>query len=337
MGRLPAEPPRRGGGTGTVEIREWLRSMGERVRLLVVIPLAAALIAALIGFIAPTKYKATTTVILPGVSQNAPLTSQTAQRVADFSAAVKSEGVLDAVSAELAIPRGDLDAVSVTRSGSSGVLAVAYTGTNPDEVGTIAEEVARQALRAQSQVNRDAADAAVQGAQKLFDAAEKTYQDATLEAGFEYSDELLVELSRRYNDAIDALNKATAGGDRTQIAETQAAVDQKAARLTAAQGLQSLYNARASASSLLDTAKARLADADGQLILAQTLTMPTTRALPQSKLRAVAQRVIFAAAFGFLSAVGLLILLQLLQVRSNPTLSAQEAPTLLPRRRAAPD
>ena len=323
-------------GEVAVEIRDWLRASGDRVRLLVVIPLAAALIAALIGTISPARYRATATVILPGISSTGPLTSVTAQRVADFSAAVRSDGALDEVASQLEIDRSTLDTITVTRSGSSGVLAVSFVGTDPERCAEIAEAAARLALRLQAQVNKDAAAAAAEAAGQLYAQEDEAYQQAELKAGFLYSDAVLAEFSRRYNDAVDALNAAKASGSQTAIAQAQAVVDQRGAKLTDAQGLQTLSSARLSALSVLSNAKARLAAAEGDLISAQTLTIPTTRAIPLSKSRFVIQRVVLSALFGLALAVALLVLLQLLQVRqAGGPAGVARRPAVLGERRGA--
>lgn len=321
-----------------MEIREWLRSMGDRVRLLVIIPLAAALIAALITMIAPTRYRASTTVILPGASPTSvSLTSVTAQRVADFTALVKSDGVLDKVASDLDVPRGYLDSVGVTRSGSSGVLSVSAQSTDPAQAQAIAEAVSREALRAQAQVNHDAAEARYEATQQLADDTNQTYLDAVAAADVGlYSPELLVEKGRRYNDAVDALNKAKADGDQAGIDAAQTLVDVRGELLTAVQQLKSVFDANASAQLLAQTAQQDLAQADGQLLTATSVTMPTTQAQVVDKWRALAQNVVFAAVFGFILAVGLLLLLQLIQLRSTTATATQDGPTLLPRR-VAPD
>jgi capsular polysaccharide biosynthesis protein len=317
-----------------VEIREWLRSMGDRVRLLVIIPLAAALIAALITMIAPTRYRASTTVILPGASPTSvSLTSVTAQRVADFTALVKSDGVLDKVASDLDVPRGDLGSVGVTRSGSSGVLSVSAQSTDPAQAQAIAEAVSREALRAQAQVNHDAAEARYEATRQLADDTNQTYLDAVAAADVGlYSPELLVEKGRRYNDAVDGLNAAKADGDQAGIDAAQTLVDARGELLTAVQQLKSVFDANASAQLLAQTAQQDLAQADGQLLTATSVTMPTTQAQVVDKWRALAQNVVFAAVFGFILAVGLLLLLQLVRLRSTTATATQDGPTLLPRR-----
>lgn len=315
-----------------VEIRDWLRSVGDRARLLVVVPLAAALIALLIAVIAPARYQATSTVILPDVSTTGPLASITAQRVADLMGAAKSEGVLDAVSAETGVPHASLGALSVSRSGTAGVMSIGFVWTDPAKARAVTEATARGALRALAQVNQDQAKAEVEATQALYDEAASAFTDAENKTGLVYSDRLLTQLQKRFTDARDRLNAATAAGDAKAIRVAQAAVDSLTARLLDAQQLQSLSAERQSALVSLFSARSRQASAEGDMIAAGTLTIATTRAAQLSKFRFVAQRVVLAGAFGFILAIGLLILLQLLRVRG----AAESGETVLvvPRLRA---
>lgn len=321
-----------------MEIRDWLRALGDRVRVLVIIPLAAALIALLVGLIAPTRYHSTATVVLPEVNAVGPITVAVTQRVADFGAAVKSEAVKEVVAAETGVPVSELDEVTVERSGQSGVLEVGFTGTDPQKVAPVAEAMSRAALRIAAQANLDRAKAQSSAAQDLFDEANDAYLTNAEGTGALYSDDLLETISKQYNDAVDDLNNATSVGDPAKIAAAQAAVDRKFARLNEVQAAQTLYLRRQAATTVLIQANSDVVDAEGDLITADTLAISTTQATAQSKLKDVAQRVIFAAVFGFVLAAGLLVLLVLVEGRGATGEAATEsepAAAMFPRRRAA--
>lgn len=321
-----------------MEIRDWLRVLGDRVRLLVIIPLAAALIAMLVGLIAPPRYHSTATVFLPEVNEVGPITIAVTQHVADFSAAVKSESVKEVVAAETGVPASELDEVTVERGGQSGVVEVGFTGTDSQKVPPVAEAMSRAALRITAQANLDRANAQSGAAQDLFDEANDAYLTNAEGTGALYSDDLLETISKQYNDAVDDLNNATSDGDPAKIADAQAAVDRKFARLSEVQAAQTLYLRRQAATTVLIQANSDVVDAEGDLITADTLAISTTQATAQSKLKDVAQRVIFAAVFGFVLAAGLLVLLVLIQGRGATGDAATEnepAPAIFPRRRAA--
>ena len=94
-----------------MEIREWVRSLGDRARLLVIIPLAAGSLAALVTLIGPASFQASATVILPQDSAGGSLTGCRTAR-GGLHGAVRSDGVLDAVSQQTGSP-----AVTSTRCG----------------------------------------------------------------------------------------------------------------------------------------------------------------------------------------------------------------------------
>ena len=79
--------------------------------------------------------------------------------------------------------------------------------------------------------------------------------------------------------------------------------------------LESLFQARGSAQQVLFGSQAVLAEAQGALSSAETLSIPVSRPLPVSKLQEAARRFVFVAAIGFLLALGLVLLLQLMDRR----------------------
>jgi subunit length determinant Wzz-like protein len=323
-----------------VEIRDWLRALGDRVRLLVIVPLAAALIALLIGLVSPSQYRSTATVTLSGESgDGGPVTLVTTQRVADFSAAVTSQAVLSRTSAETGVPAGQLADAEVKRIAQSGIVEVAFTGTDESMVKPATTDLARNAFRLLAQADLDAATAKAQAAQDLVTNVENELTAAQNQSGLTYSDDLVDQASRRYTDALDAYNKALADGVQSEIDARKEILDQKAARLSDARSLQLLNSRRVAATTVLIQANSDVAAADGARISADTFTIPTTQATPLGKLKDVAQKVIFAGVFGFVLAAGLLVLLVLIQGRADEGSDDDEepraTPSIFPGRRAA--
>lgn len=334
---VTAAAPRPGSEDGTrMEIRDWLRTLGDRVRLLVIIPLAAALIALLIGVIAPTSYRSVATVPLACAgSDGGPITLVCTQQAADFSAAVESEAVREDVSRETGVPLGDLGTVEVRRSGQSSIIAVTYTGTDEAKARAAAESFSQHAFRLLGLADLDAAEAKVEAANTLMDTAERALQEAEAEAGLVYSEELVGNYAARYSAWLDELNAAETEAERQRA---QLKVDQVGAKLALAQGLELLNSRRAAALTVLIGASSDVAKARGALIAAEQ-PIATTEPRAQSKPQAVAQQVIFAAVFGFVLAVGLLVLLVLLQSGRNLMGSVghqdDDKPAEFPRRSAA--
>jgi hypothetical protein len=313
-----------------MEIRDWLRASGDRVRLLVVIPLAAALIALLIGIIAPTKYHSTATVFLPGVNTDGPSTTETAQRVANFIAALKSPAVREAIASETGADPSSLDGVTAERTGQSGVVLVGFAGAEPDVVPTVAEAFVRGALRIEAQSNLDRAKAQVEAYQRLLDDADSDYQRFIQDEIF-YTDELLTTLSERYTRETDLLNGLLASGaPQSEIDEQQADVDQLRDRIASLQEARDAFNRKRSAEFLLTDALDQSVEAEGDLAAAETLQIPTTQATARSKLTDVAQKVLFAGVFAFLLAAGLLVLLVLLEGRRPGAGGSAEEPAPAP-------
>ena len=298
-----------------MEIREWIRSLGDRARLLVIIPLAAGSFAALVTLVGPASFQASATVILPQDSSGASLTGSAAQRVADFTGAVRSDGVLDAVSQQTEVPRGDLGSVSVTRSGSSSVLVVGFTGSNGDDTGRVAETAARAALTAIAQARVDAAQAELGAAQDQVDAADQAFQDAQDEIGIPYSGASLESLAGRALRLRDEQNEAAARNDIAEVNRLANRIESQQAVIDDLRALESLFQARGSAQQVLFGAQAVLAEAQGALSSAETLSIPVSRPQPVSKLQEAARRFVFVAAIGFLLALGLVLLLQLMDRR----------------------
>jgi capsular polysaccharide biosynthesis protein len=312
-----------------VELKEWLRSLGDRARLLVIIPLVAGSVAALITLVGPSSYESSATVIVAEDPASGPITAVMAQRVADFTAAVRSDGVLDAVSRDTGVARGDVGNVTVSRSGSSGVVTITYSGTRSEEVGLVAEAIARQGLRAVAQARVDAANGEVTAARELYQAASEALVEAEAELGTSYSPRALERLQ---NQAI-RLTQAAAAADSP--ADQEAALErlqQKNNRIEEMRQLDALARARDAQLVTMFAAQDRLSRANGALGAAENMDMSVTRATRTSKLQEAARRFLFVAVIGFVLALGLVILLQLMDRRRE---AAERGTETGPRRRPA--
>ena len=323
-----------------MEIKDWLRSLGDRARLLVVIPLAAALVALLIGVVSPAIYRASATLVLPGINPEGPVTPAVTQAAANFTAAVQSDAVRDAVSAESGVPASELSAVTVSRSGQSNVLNVGFTGTDPEQVPLVVAALTREALRTQAEAELNLAVAQADAARQLFGERDQAYIDFGTETGAYYTDVALEKASKRVIEARDKLNGAVADGDAGAIQLAQDEFDLRTARLTEMQTSQTLFQQREGAFGLLLQAEQDVNRAEGDLTAAEELNLPVTRATALNKITSVAQKVVFAATFGLVLAVGLLVLLALLQGGRNLMTVGEQgteaaSPAELSRRRAA--
>jgi capsular polysaccharide biosynthesis protein len=312
-----------------VELKEWLRSLGDRAKLLVIIPLVAGSIAALITLVGPSTYESSATVIVAEDPASGPITAVMAQRVADFTAAVKSEGVLDAVSRDTGVARGEVGNITVSRSGSSGVVTVTYRSTRSEEVGLVADAIARQALRAVAQARVDAATGELEAAQALYDAASNSLVDAENEAGTSYS---LLALERLQRQMIQLTEESLAAEGSQEQGQALQRLEQKAGKVEEMRQLESLSRAKDAQLNVLFAAQDRLSRANGALGAAENMDMSVTRAARSSKLQEAARRFLFVAVIGFFLALGLVVLLQVMDRRRE---AAENEAETGPRRRPA--
>jgi len=298
-----------------VEIREWIRSLGDRARLLVIIPLAAGSIAALITLVGPASYQASATLILPEDAQAGPITAVTAQRVADLTAAVRSEGVLDAVSRDTGVPRGDLDSITVGRSGSSGVIVVGFTSSHAEDVAIVAEAATRKAMATIAQARVDVAQAELDATIAGVDAAYAALIEEQENLGLTYSPDVLLILQRQAERLSNDVNVAIADQDLDAAALATEKLERKQSRINDMLQLQALYQRSQAAQQSVFAQQSVVFDAQGALSAAETLTVEPTRPIRVGKLQEAARRFVFVAAIGFLLALGLVILLQLMDRR----------------------
>lgn len=312
-----------------MEIREWIRSLGDRARLLVVIPLVAGSLAALVTLVGPASFQASATVIMPEDPQAGAITGVTQQRVADFTAAVRSEGVLDKVSRDTEVPRGDLDAITVSRSGSSGVVVVGFSGSDGDRVARVAEAAARTALAAIAQAKVDAAQAELDADEAGVEQANEALSAKQTELGMVYSADALQHLQRQAEGISDSYSAAVSNDDLDLASELIDKLERKQNRINDMLLLESLNQRRLAALQVVFGQQAVLFDATGSLNNATALDIEPTRPVPVSKLQVAARRFVFVAAIGFFLALGLVLLLQLMDRRSA------DADEVGPRRRPA--
>jgi capsular polysaccharide biosynthesis protein len=299
----------------SVEIREWIRSLGDRARLLVIIPLAAGSLAALVTLIGPTSFQASATLILPEASGSGSITGQTAQRVADFSAAVRSDGVLSAVSRSTGVPRGELDTVAISRAGSSGVIVVSYTSSSDDDVSKVADEVTRTTLAVIAQARVDAAQAGLDAAIAGVETADETLIAEQEDLGVTYSPAALEALQRQAQKFSNTADRLASEGQVEEAAAAQRRLDAKQNRINEMLQLRSLFDRVQAANQVVFSEQAVLFDAQGSLQAAETVTIQVSEPQRVGKLQEAARRFVFVAAIGFLLALALVLLLQLMDRR----------------------
>jgi hypothetical protein len=198
-----------------MEIVQYLRSLGRLWRIVIVVPVVAALVAFAAGMANPRVHRGKATIsdlVTAGPSSTA------AQAVADFQALLFSEPVLTEVSDETGLSKSTLKhRLKLVRFGQSSVVAVQGTSPDRDDIEPMVMTAAREALalfNARSNaVARGLAEArrAVDAARKNVVAAEGQLSEFTARTGAVSPVEEFEAELRRVTDLERSLADARAG------------------------------------------------------------------------------------------------------------------------------
>jgi hypothetical protein len=314
-----------------LELSDYLRAMGKRFLILLLVPVIAG--GAAFGLLSrqPTKFQARATVRLPVPGEAA--TSVISQANSDFTEALQSDAVLAKTAEAAHVPRSSVDSgLSVTQSGSSRILQVTYTTDRPETAQNVVATATRAALENlfSPEVARD---------QQLVAVAHQEYDAArgALDAFGAKGDTLPADLYRQKISEVNQLevqlvqSQATNGTvdpfghtvDNTQavkafqaaIARTQAEVN----RLTALVGsVRPLEDRLQAAVSGLSTAQRDLQVAQTELTaLDSPATVATTPAAKIDKAKALIKSLGIVIAVAIVLAVGVIVLLELVRPSSR--------------------
>jgi len=296
-----------------VEIRDWLRAIGSRFALIVVVAGLAAFMAATVALFQPQQYRATATVALPDVPASGPLTAVVGQRVANFQGAVASDGVRDGVATATGVTRGALESLTSRRNGSSNVMEVSFVGVDAEQARAVAEAAVREALRISAQSDVAFAEARLDAEQTLFDESLDAWREKAEEFLTPLTAEYLSVLQGRLIRAEDAYLSAIASGDEQEQADAEAKRANISDRLFRVQEVQRLEAALSTATTGLATARGQLTRTQGQFEAAETLPVLVGEVARLSKLAAIVERGAYAGLFGAALAVGFVVILELLR------------------------
>ena len=302
-----------------MEIRQYVRGLLSRMWIVVLVTFLAA--GAAYAAVRDTKdtYAGTVTVTVPAAQ--AITAGANGQYIANFTAGLNSNSVIDKISKDTGESADALDAgLSTNQLGNSSFISVTYVSTSPDKAEQVAKAAAirtsellaapaiaqQQAIQANAQKALDDATATAQKAQAALDAFTKTHGrvDSDLQAAqSELSNLSVSKLSAQANA------RPTAGFD-TKIAEQEALI----AKL---QPLVSQYDALDRAASTTGVAQqgaaARVVSATGDLAIASSppLLEDPTHVL-QPKKTVVFKTVALAAGLAFVLGFGLILLIEFL-------------------------
>ena len=181
-----------------MEIVDYLRALGWRLLILLVIPLVAVVIGGVILASKPTQYKAVATVRLPvGTGASS---SVITQANSDFSQALRSDAVLTSTSQATGVSKGTIAAgLSVAQSGGSRTVDVTYTADSANTVVPVVKGAAQSALN-------ELLTPAVAIDQHAVDAAQKSYDDARAALNTLGGQDAGVLPDDRYRQVLSELN-----------------------------------------------------------------------------------------------------------------------------------
>jgi hypothetical protein len=296
-----------------VEIREWIRAIGSRLALIAVVAGVAALLAAVLALFQPQQYQATATLALPEVPAVGPLTSQVAQRIANFEGAVTSDGVLDAVAERTGAPRPLLDGISVVRSGSGNVMEVRFVGRDADQSRAVVTAATQEGLLLQAETDKAFAEAEAAASEALYNDAQSRFEEQSQATEIFAPDEVLADLSSDYR-------RADARGDVEDASEIQQ-------QILVAREVQRLRNDADAALDAWTADLAALNRAEGQVRAAEAAQPRVGDVVRLSKLQAMIKQGAYAALFGAALAVGFVIIVELLRSGTGTTRPSLPRPT----------
>jgi hypothetical protein len=299
--------------TTTVEIRDWTRVMGRRLSLLIVIPVTAMVLAGVLAIVQPQTYRATATVVLPTQDTGGPVQSAVSQFVADFEGAITSDGVAQATSEKTGEAKSAISSgITTKREGSSGVIEVTYTGTDPDRTGAVAVAASREALGQIAQIQLDVVGAQYEAAKQAYEDAFTNWQTVAAQTHIVDIDQVRSDFQHRLTVATDALNAASG---TPKEAAAQARVDDISDRYT-----QTIADFER-ADDQLSAARASLFSFQGFLNQSQGIVdqansndqIVASPARATSRIAYIVRRMVFAGAFGLLLAIAFIVLLEFLR------------------------
>jgi hypothetical protein len=158
-----------------MEIRDFVRANRRGLRLLVVLPLIAGVVALVVLWGEPQQHRASVEVVVLPEGNEALSPNAIGQYVANFGEAVYSKPVKDAVVAATGVERDDLNDVETHQIGRSNVIEVSYVGPRLAQVKDVVVASARETILAVAEPKL----AALAAARERHDAVAEEHAAAT--------------------------------------------------------------------------------------------------------------------------------------------------------------
>ena len=320
-----------------MELSDYLRIAKSRLWILILVPLIAGLGAAAFVLSRPQQYSAVAEIAAPAlvgganVNQYSGANGQKAY-VANISAAIQSDAVLDKVAAKTHLSKSRIESgVSAAPIGESTIVDVTYQDTKKANARPVAGAVATTAMQFLFSTQLESAKATVATAQQQLTDAATALDRFTADTGLVVPDkdyetrlQQIANLQEEAAQQAAANNPLGAESIRASIPVLQGELNALAPKV--AQYL-SLVDAKTSAQTRLDQALASLAPVEAESAAAdpgRTIIVGTTKQVPK-----VADAVLAAAAgigAGLFLAAGIVALLEVWRKRKEPQLVVTEPP-----------
>jgi hypothetical protein len=219
-----------------VEILDYLRAIGRRFWVLVLVPATAGLLPVTWFLLRPAQYSARATVIptalVGGGSTNQYRGSEADKQFAsNVTAAAKTRQLIDRAAASTSVPSSRIRAgLTISQVKTSAFVELTYLTSRRAEAVPVVRTVAADTLRFLFQGHADAARAQVDAAQKQIDKADTGMQQLTAVTGGQSPQDAYTNLSKGLaaQQAIAARTR-----DPAAAAQIQRAIEARQAELAA--------------------------------------------------------------------------------------------------------
>ena len=309
-----------------METVDYLRVARERLRILIGLPVLAAVVATAVVLLTPQKYAVTAYVAAPALvggvaAQQFSGTQAANQFVAAFAAAATSPKVVAQVAGDTGAKPEDLrDGVEVKQVGASSQLTLTYTSGDRDTVRPVATAMTGRALTFLFASQVDVATQQVAAAEADVTAATRGITDWETENKVSQPDKLYqATLSEQSSMRQQQLQMAAVGNTRGAdaaaevVAEGQKRLDDLGPKLP---GYEALLAQRDAATSALAEARRGLQAAKAQVGAAAPDEVTSVGEIGSpSRVSALVTTVPPVAGAGLLIAVVLVVLLEVLNRR----------------------
>jgi capsular polysaccharide biosynthesis protein len=304
-----------------VEIRDWVRALGRRLRLIVVVPLAAGALAGVLALAQSQQYRTTTNVVIPHPQSLGSAAAAVSQAVADFQGVLGLTQIASLTAQQTGANLQHVeDGLSSKRGGDGNSVEVVYVGTSADVAQKVVVNASKNALTALAQADLTLASAQLDAAKKEHDNALADLHTLMTDSNVVDFPRAITAYEKRLADLRDQLGTAQQSGDEAAIAAAQTRLTNLtsvAAKLKA--GYQEANDRLTSANQAFATAQDSEIQAQGELSAAESTQLKASPALGLSRATHAAKRVIPAMIFGLVLAVGVVVLLELLRPAVVPT------------------